>query len=364
MYKEDLLAVIDIITAVYDFFEVENIATLGDAKEHFGNKSNITALLKNTTQVNNLENIIKLVTELTFAKYNILPVYNEALQSKFAELIGAELADVTSVYATSEEMINDIVRGLDVLRDLIDLGAFDALAGAEINFDQADLVKKLLADIALVEYVNVQKQNILEFVDSKVRFDLSQLDVSSMDLVNDLTVFGEMYEQLIPVLLSEHNPFTTVSAIKALTIAKSDLYALIYDYQSIYPSVVTLLSEVSIAPQLVKFAADKVENRLTGIAKQLVVTLDVENASDADIIEDLVAGAIVLGYVEDLDLLRKVLYKEDITVTDNETIAALVASVFELNIVDNKFVELVEVVLEEVLHLDLTGLDLNVNDID
>ena len=364
MYKEDLLAVIDIIAAVYDLFEVENIATLGDAKQHFGNKSNITALLKNTTQVNNLENIIKLVTELTFAQYNILPIYNEALQSKIAEFIGSELADVTSVYATSEEMINDIVRGLDVLRDLIDLGAFDALGGAEINFDQADLVKKLLADIALIEYVNVQKQNILEFVDSKVRFDLSQLDVSSMDLVNDLTVFGEMYEQLIPVLLSEHNPFTTVSAIKALTIAKSDLYALIYDYQSIYPSVVTLLSEVSIAPQLVKFAANKVENRLTGIAKQLVEVLDVENASDADIIEDLVAGAIVLGYVEDLDLLRKVLYKEDITVTDNETIAALVASVFELNIIDNKFVELVEVILEEILHLDLTGLDLNVNDVD
>ncbi|MBQ4571129.1 MAG: hypothetical protein IJB21_05505 [Bacilli bacterium] len=364
MYESDLLALIDVIAAVYDLFEAENIATIQDVIDFFGNKANVIELLANTTQVNNLENIIKLVTELTFVQHNILPVYNEALQGKLAKLVGSELADVTCVYATSEEMTNDITRILDVFRDLIDLGVFEVLDGAEINYDQVALVKKLLADIASVEYVNVQKQNILEFVDSKVKADLSKLDVSSMDLVNDLTIIGEMYEQLIPVLLSEYNAFTTVSAFKEGTIVKSDLYALIYDYQSIYPSVVTLFSEVSIAPQLVKLAADSASNGLTGIAKQIVEVLDVENASDADIIEDLVASATVLGYVKDLDLLNKVLYKEDIAVTDNETIAALVASVFELNIVDNKFVELVEVVLEEVLHLDLTDVDLNINNVD
>ena len=185
-----------------------------------------------------------------------------------------------------------------------------------------------------------------------------------MDLANDLAVFGEIYEQLIPVLLSVHNPFTTVEAIKARAIAKSDLFALIYDYQSIYPSVVTLLSEVSIAPQVVKFAAGQAENKLSGLAKELVEVLNVDNASDADIIEDLVVSAEVLSYVEKLDVLRKVLYKEDIAVTDNETISALLAAVFKLNMVDDNFAELIKVALEDVLHLDISNIDLVINDVE
>lgn len=364
MYKEDLLALIDIIAVIYDLCEIENIATLGDAKAHFGNKDNIVALFKNVDQVNNIETLVNLATELTFVKHNILPVYGEALQAKVAELLSKELADVSDVYDSSEAMTEELVQLVKVLRDLIDLGVFDALAGANINYDQAAAVKKLLADVAEIEYVNVKKQNILEFVDSKVKADLSQLDVSSMDLANDLAVFGEIYEQLIPVLLSVHNPFTTVEAIKARAIAKSDLFALIYDYQSIYPSVVTLLSEVSIAPQVVKFAADQAENKLSGLAKELVEVLNVDNASDADIIEDLVVSAEVLSYVEKLDVLRKVLYKEDIAVTDNETISALLAAVFKLNMVDDNFVELIKVALEDVLHLDISNIDLVINDVE
>ena len=132
------------------------------------------------------------------------------------------------------------------------------------------------------------------------KLNLTYLDISSIDLANDLAVLGEIYEQLIPVLLSEHNPFTDLAAVKAATIIKSDLYALIYDYQTIYPSVVELVSEISIAPELVKVLAEKASASLSGLPQELVNALDVESLSDEEIIEDLLVGAEILTVVEEL----------------------------------------------------------------
>ena len=365
LYHEDLNSLVDIITLVYDVCEIEGIATLGDLKEFVAaGKASVKQLLNNDVQVANVEQIARLVTELTIVKYNILPVYNQALKDKVANVLPEELANVDDVYDSSIAMTEDLVKLIDIAMMALDLGVYDVYTGAEINFDQAALVKELLNTIASIEYVNAKKVEIYEFVDEKVKYNLSQLDITSMDLANDLAVLGEIYEQLIPVLLSEHNPFTDLAAVKAATITKSDLYALIYDYQTIYPSVVELVSEISIAPEVVRVLAEKVSARLSGLPQELVNTLDVESLSDEEIIEDLLVGAEILTLVEELDLLRKVLYKEDILVTDNETIALLAEKAFELNAVDNNFQELVALVLEDVLNLDLTNVDLTSVDVE
>ena len=365
LYHEDLSVLADIIALVYDVCEIEGIATLGDLKEFAAaGKASIKQLLNNDVQVANVEQIARLATELTIVKYNILPIYNQALKDKVAKVLPEELANVDDVYDSSIAMTEDLVKLIDIAMMALDLGVYDVYTGEEINFNQAALVKELLNAIASVEYVNAKKVEIYEFVDEKVKSNLSQLDISSIDLANDLAVLGEIYEQLIPVLLSEHNPFTDLAAVKAATIIKSDLYALIYDYQTIYPSVVELVSEISIAPELVKVLAEKASAKLSGLPQELVNALDVESLSDEEIIEDLLVGAEILTVVEELDLLRKVLYKEDILVTDNETIALLAEKAFELNAVDNNFQELVVLVLENVLNLDLTNVDLTSVDVE
>ena len=363
-YDHDAQVLVEMLKVVFDLVEAEGIDTFGEAKAFFTNKQNIKDLAKDAAQVERLGTIARLFTSLDLVNHNILPVYNEALESFVAKYIGSDLANVSDVYTTSEAMNAELSTLIDIVRDLIKFGALDILQGATINYDQAELVKDILNNIASLQYVNAKKVQLLEFVDNKVSFDLSQINIASMDLVNDLAILGEIYEQLIPVLLSEHNPFTTLDAIKALTIVKSDLYALIYDYQSIYPSVVRLTSEISIASDLVKLAAEKVGARLSGLLLEVYEIVDIQNASDAEIIEDILVVADILTHVEKLDLLRKVLYKEDIYVTDSETFAALVESVFELNLVDNKFAELLVLGLEKVLNLDLTDVDLSTVDAD
>ena len=363
-YDHDAQVLVEMLKVVFDLVEAEGIDTFGEAKAFFTNKQNIKDLAKDAAQVERLGTIARLFTSLDLVNHNILPVYNEALESFVAKYIGSDLANVSDVYTKSEAMNAELSTLIDIVRDLIKFGALDILQGATINYDQAELVKDILNNIASLQYVNAKKVQLLEFVDNKVSFDLSQINIASMDLVNDLAILGESYEQLIPVLLSEHNPFTTLDAIKALTIVKSDLYALIYDYQFIYPSVVRLTSEISIASDLVKLAAEKVGARLSGLLLEVYEIVDIQNASDAEIIEDILVVADILTHVEKLDLLRKVLYKEDIYVTDSETFAALVESVFELNLVDNKFAELLVLGLEKVLNLDLTDVNLSTVDAD
>ena len=355
-YEQDLETIIDIIGVAFDVLEDECLTTLKEVKGFFSNKRNVKGLLADQSQFAKLEEIAQLVLDLTIVKYNALPVYTEALQPVVAKVIGAELADLAAVYDSSEELVAELEVILEAASLVEDFGAFEIIEGAEINYDQAALVKEILNKVASLEYLEANKQNLLEFVDSKVSQDLSQIDLTSMDLQNDFAILGEIYEQLIPVLVSKYNPFTTLNSIKKPELVKSDLYALIYDYQTIYPSVVVLASDISIAPQLVKFAVSKA--KLSGKVAEYVDVLAIADMSDAEIREDLVVFADILTHAINLDVLAKVLYKEDIAITDNTTISALAASAFELNMVDNNFVELLEKVLTEIVKIDLTNVDL------
>ena len=360
LYKQDLETIIDIIAIAFDVLEDECLTTLDEAKGFFKNKANIKGLLADQSQFAKLEEIAQLVLDLTIVKYNALPVYTEALQSVVAKVIGAELADLAAVYDSSEELVAELEVILEAASLVEDFGAFEIIDGAEINYDQAALVKEILNKVASLEYLEANKQNLLEFVDNKVPQDLSQIDLTSMDLQNDFAILGEIYEQLIPVLVSKYNPFTTLDSIKKPELVKSDLYALIYDYQTIYPSVVVLASDISIAPQLVKFAVSQA--KLSGKVAEYVDVLAIADMSDAEIREDLVVVADILTHAINLDVLAKVLYKEDLAITDNTTISALAASAFELNMVDNNFVELLEKVLTEIVKIDLTNVDLGAID--
>ena len=359
-YEQDLETIIDIIGVAFDVLEDECLTTLKEVKGFFSNKRNVKGLLADQSQFAKLEEIAQLVLDLTIVKYNALPVYTEALQPVVAKVIGAELADLAAVYDSSEELVAELEVILEVASLVEDFGTFEIIEGAEINYDQAALVKEILNKVASLEYLEANKQNLLEFVDTKVSQDLSQFDLTSMDVQNDFAILGEIYEQLIPVLVSKYNSFTTLASFKKPELVKSDLYALIYDYQTIYPSVVVLASDISIAPQLVKFAVSKA--KLSGKVAEYVDVLAIADMSDAEIREDLVVVADILTHAINLDVLAKVLYKEDIAVTDNTTISALAASAFELNMVDNNFVELLEKVLTEIVKIDLTNVNLGAID--
>ena len=360
-YKGDAQVLITIVHEAFDLLEKENIVTLSQLMKYI---TNVNGLLSDATFIETLENVLRDVVEMSLIKNNLLALYVTFGQPYVESFLSENLADVSDVYANNDEFYNEIITIIDLIPMVVDLGLADIMAGENINYDQPDEVKALLNKVASLRYLNVKLVDIVEFIDGNLAIDLSTIDFEVMDIANDFSVLGDIYEQLIPVLLSENNPFTTLDAITKATINKSDLYALIYDYQSIYPSVIELISEMTIAPQLVKFAAEQVANNQTGLVASIVDALDIANMNDAEIAEDLLVVADIFRNIETLDVLRKVLYKEDIAITDNDTISALVANVFELNMVDNSFADVIETIVSEVLDLDLTSVDLSTIDVE
>ncbi len=366
-YYADAQTINAIIHEVFNFLRDQNIVTNSDLVNYMNIlKVSLKEELSNPATMESLEKVLGYVTELTFVEHNGLLLYNLFGKEALTKATNETLADLDSVYASStyalasssNEFHADLVRLHQILVKLNDGGLPEVLGGGNINYNQADLVKEVLNLVAEIKYVNVLLVDIVEFADSKSeKVDLSSIDFAQVDLDADLEILGQIYEQLIPVLLSSNNPFTTLDAIKAGSINKSDLYALIYDYQSIYPSVIELASDITIAPQLVKFAYSKFEGKLNGNVAAIAQILDIESMNDAELREDLVVIADVLRKVETLDVLRYVLYKDDIEVTDNETISALVEDAFKLHMVDNNFEALVKEMINIVVKVDLSSVD-------
>ncbi len=352
-YYGDIELLIEIIEIAFDILDAKGIETIDDAKDFISNKDNIVALLKDAEQFNNVETILTKALELSILELNILPIYNEAIKSHVENALNAELADLSKVYYSSAELVAEAKELVSIVRDLVDFGLFEILNGEAINYDQAQLVQTILNKLTTIEYLEANFEALVDLIDAKVELDLAELNIKEMNLNTDLAILGAAYEQLIPVLVSVYNPFTTLDSIKNAEITKSALYALIYDYQSIYPSVITTLSELTIAPQLVKLAANKLGEKLSGTTKELYDTLNIEGLSDQAIIDDVLVLASILPLIEELDVLNYVLYKEDIYLNNSELIANLVAELFELNVVDNNFTQLVTIVVENILNVEL-----------
>ncbi len=358
-YYKDAGLLNDIIHEVFKFLRNQNIVTNNDLVDYVNIlKSSLKDELMDDANLESIKSILGYAVELTIVEYNGLQLYNLFGEEALAKVTNDKLADLESIYANAVEFHADLVKLYNIFVKLVDAGLVDVVNGETINYDQADLVKEVLNLIAEVKYLNESLVELVEFVDSKSdKVDLSSIDFAQVDLSNDLSILGNIYEQLIPVLKSDNNPFTTLDAIKAGSINKSDLYALIYDYQSIYPSVIELASNITIVPQLVKFAYNKVEGKLTGNVATIVQILNIEAMNDAELREDLVVIAEALEKVESLDILRYVLYKDDIEITDNAGYAELVDAVFRLHMVDNNFVELVEELISTTLNVDLSSVD-------
>lgn len=355
-YYDDAQVLINIVHEVFAFLYRQNISTGNDLADYVESlKGSLKDELAEAGNLESIESILGYITELTIVKYNGLTLYNLFGEKELAKVTNNELANLSSVYADSLELHADLVKVHQIFAKLIEAGLADIIGGQTINYDQAELVKEILNQAAEIKYLNELLVELVAFVDTKVnQVDLSSIDFSQVDLSNDLSIVGNVYEQLIPVLLSNHNPFTTYDAFKAGSIKKSDLYALIYDYQSIYPSVIELASNITIAPQLFKYIYNKVEPKLSGNVATIVQVLNIDTMNDAELREDLVVIADALGKVESLDLLRYVLYKDDVEITDNDTIALLISDLFKLHMVDNNFTELVKTTIETTVNVNLS----------
>ena len=341
----------------------DGLSTTADAKEYFKtlNKEKL-----NTVNMNALKSLLDDALLLDLVKYNALAIYDTFLYDRLVKNHDdlAELLDLNSIYASNINLYNDLVLVRDTVYDLDDLGIVSVVKdNAPIPYVSSVLINKVFDEVAQIQYLNLMTAQLVDYLDPKVsKVDLHELGLHELLWNHDVLVLKDIYNVLIPALTDYRNPVQTVEDIK--NIGKLEIQSgFIYDYQSIYADAVELVAQISIAPQIVRFAANKLSSSQSGRVKDIVDILDISAMTDADILEDIVTLAAVIRDQIPVEVIGRIIKRTDVNLTgDKDSVIELLTDVFELHMVDSHMEELVRYVVENILNVDLTGVDLSTVD--
>ena len=204
----DAEVLVDMASEVIAILNNMGITTLGEVKA-LVSKAGVKQVLANEVNLEHIANIMELASEMTFVQENATNVWHLVVLPR----LEARNLDRFVSYrgASSQELVEDLAVGAQIVRALNGLGIVDAYNGAAINYDQASEVKELLALIASLNYLEIDKEVIFEFIASKVSA-LYTYNASPEDLqiAADLIQLGEVYEAALPILTSPEYPFTTL----------------------------------------------------------------------------------------------------------------------------------------------------------
>ena len=98
--------------------------------------------------------------------------------------------------------------------------------------------------------------------------------------------------------------------------------------------------------------------KLGGYVAKLINALEIEELSNEELLQDLPGYAKVLRDLQAVNAYAYVLNKEDIAITDADAFAQLAEDALSLVVVDNKFADLLVKLVEKVLGVDLSEVEL------
>ncbi|MGI6729324.1 MAG: hypothetical protein ACOX5P_03615, partial [Bacilli bacterium] len=124
-----------------------------------------------------------------------------------------DLADFSGY--TNETIMEDVKALVGIVKDIIAFGAVDIYKGGEINYDNEEIVRRVLANIFGLNYFEINKQAVIDFVALvlPVDIDLSLIDVNNIDFAGDGLLLGDFYEALLPILTDEEFTVKTLDLI-------------------------------------------------------------------------------------------------------------------------------------------------------
>ena len=358
-FYADSAVLIDMIETAYDFFANNSIVTMDDMKA-FVNPLKIEKLLTEDN-MNSILDLVDEVVSLTLVEFNGLPLYSLFLEGRIVKFDSnlEDLAHLEDVYSTNPEFYQDLLALREVIRDARDYGIVEIVQGEKIPYERELIANKFFLDLAEVKYLNEKIVDIVEYLKVKLpRLELDALDVSGIQFAHDMEVLSRLYSALIPALISSKNPVQTIDDVKNISKLRVQK-GFIYDYQLAYVEALNIISELSIAPQIVKFAVNKVSPRLSGRALDIINILDIENMDNDELRADIVTLADAIAYQVNVDILGNRFYGNEIKLDGKNSVLGMVEAIFNLHLVDNNMEDLVRYLVENILSVDLTGVDLS-----
>ena len=285
-----------------------------------------------------------------------LPIYNEEVYVELEGLMAiiGDLGDYTK-----EDLAEDLDTLLDIVENIYYSNIHTIITKKQLPSEEylpyLEEAVKLFCGLNIIEVKTQDIEAILEELLGQY-FDVTTIDCSTVCFENDADVYAQLVE-IAYVVLEE---MLAQGVSKDLLTNSVVFNALVDAYEVLLET--TLLK--AIAPAAIKAAVAKVEDNPIMLISDLAISMCIENLSDEDIMADLHNVGTIARKLNELSLINAIMNKEEIQLTNALGYGELLSCVFDLNIIDNAFVNVIVTLLEGTMNINLGVTNIEFMDVD
>ena len=290
-----------------------------------------TAVIKET---------LELVAELQLVEEAGLEIYKQAIYSKLDGVL-AVIGDVHDY--TNEQFAEDLSVFVEIADILYDSKIYTVITErtlpGEECIPQLEEAVKLACELNIVEVKKADLEKVINKL-FKGRLEIADVDYSNVDFAADALIYAELVTPAYVVLEQVLAQGLSKELLTDTVVFNALMDALVIGLETSFAE--------ALAPAVVRAVVTKLEGNRNEIISSAAKALDIQNVSDETIMNDLYIVAEAGKLANELGIVSAILHKEDIALTDANLYAELVEKVFEMNMVDDAFANLLVAVVEAV----------------
>lgn len=223
-WQEEVLTLQNIVNEAKDILVMEQANTISKIKA-IEIKKFITITDDTNGYIDVFAEVLKALSADQLVERLSLPVAKKYLAKLDPKYEG--LLDIHNIYHSGNEFSADLASLADILLEIKKLDIFTFLVqSADYPFSEINVIDQLIQLVFNLNYLNIDSNRlneVIKAVDPLVKYDLSQIDATGVDLRADADKFVEMYDSLVVVLTHENWPIKNKDDLKNVSVQKEFL---------------------------------------------------------------------------------------------------------------------------------------------
>lgn len=223
-WQEEVLTLQNIVNEAKDILVMEQANTISKIKA-IEVKKFITITDDTNGYIDVFAEVLKALSADQLVERLSLPIAKKYLAKLDPKYEG--LLDIHNIYHNGNEFSADLASLADILLEIKKLDIFTFLVqSADYPFSEINVIDQLIQLVFNLNYLNIDSNRlneVIKAVDPLVKYDLSQIDATGVDLRADADKFVEMYDSLVVVLTHENWPIKNKDDLKNVSVQKEFL---------------------------------------------------------------------------------------------------------------------------------------------
>ena len=360
--KQTLVDIVPLVTELLDQLSVETYSEAIELLRSLTSVDGIIEFARETTPESRtlaLDIVDKLVDTTLFYELG-LNVARKALG-----MVGS-LGEITSLAKYSKDTFNDDVHGgIEIVRTIINSSLIDNVVDRDLAINWADAsIETVIRAITELHFLPLYGQELVDFVDARIGYDLSCFDNSNIDYANEQDAYINAYNELVVMLMNSEFPLRSVNDFLAFVKGSSDVSATdLINYVNAM-SVIDAglaLAGTGLANEMYKLVMNVVSQTSIPLASYFDVSGQTKAEQEEDYLTFLSLAKDAINYATANGTFERVGF--DFPIDDIATAQHMVDLVMSLHLFEGKYSDMI-ISLMNRFGMDTTNVDLSAVDYD